>query len=245
MKKQILVYFVLLSIFIPLPLKAQPFLSKKFCKHPDFYCKVIWHKDKKRKIWYRWQDIWPDKRERLIIKKINRLNMWLVPGITIVVPKKMTGKTYMDFLPIPKKINTTEKVFIWYPKKLAWGAYDKKGNLLNWGPGLGGIKKCKKEKRSCKTPAGIFQVLAKGTYYSRSASYPANCKGIKCSWMPYYVKVTYDGVGIHGAKYFIGRHDSHGCVRLFISDARWLHKNFFTYIKDNDKKGTKVVFLPY
>ena len=245
MIKKILICLVLLSIYIPLSVEAKPFLSKKFCKHPDFYCKVIWYKNKERKIWHQWQDFWPDKRERLIVKKFNRLNMWLVPGITIVVPKNLAGKTYMDFSPVPKKIVTTEKVFIWYPKMLAFGAYDDKGNLLNWGPALGGRQVCKEKKRSCKTPSGTFEVLAKGTYYSRSISYPKNCKGLECSWMPYFVRITNDGVGIHGSKYFIGRHDSHGCVRLFISDARWLNKYFFTSVKNKVQKGTKVIFLPY
>ncbi|MFA5133490.1 MAG: L,D-transpeptidase [Patescibacteria group bacterium] len=216
--------------------------------------------------------LWPDPREMEIIEKINRVHKWYSPGTIILVPDDMNGKIYMDYSPFPntlralqdtineerltKNKKTTEntwnfikgihheKVVIWNPELLAWAAYDEKGKLVNWGPGLGGADSCEGKVGSCRTPSGIFEALQQKGVGHRSDLYPTGCKGAECSWMPYAVKVREDGLSMHGSKWFIGRHASHGCVRLFTADAKWLNKKFFDY-KTKDKKGTTIIFLPY
>lgn len=216
--------------------------GEKFCKMPGFHCIRVGGTTKRPQTW---DNLWPDKREQTIVKKLNRLHVWLVRGTILAVPNGMNGKTHMDFAPFPKAINAgNEKLFVFDPKILAWAAYDAIGNLVNWGPALGGKKYCEDTGRSCRTPPGAYEALAKRGFGYRSTLYPIGCKNEECSWMPYYIKVRKDGLGIHGSKWFIGRHTSHGCVRLFIEDARWLNK-FFIDTATKEKRGTKIIFRSY
>ncbi len=43
--------------------------------------------------------------------------------------------------------------------------------------------------------------------------------------MPYYMRLTADGVGLH-ARYVRGRHESHGCIGIFYNDAEWLNRTY-------------------
>jgi len=47
--------------------------------------------------------------------------------------------------------------------------------------------------------------------------------------MYYYMKLSSQGLGIHGTKRIIRKHESHGCVRVLIDDAKWLNKNFIDH----------------
>jgi len=238
------------------------FYGEKYCATPGFHCEKI----KKSTLA---EMIWTDARESEIVKKINRVHKWLQPGSLILIPDNMAGKTYMDFSPFPKTFNefrynlpnyisskfleqsnaylkeilSEEKIVIWVPEMLAWAAYEK-GKLINWGPALGGANRCEGKAGSCKTPSGIFEALEQKGVGHHSDLYPRGCKGKDCSWMPYSVKVRGDGLSMHGSKWFIGRHASHGCVRLFTKDAKWLNQKFFDY-KTKKNKGTKIVLLPY
>lgn len=237
---------------------SDAFYGEKMCKVPGFHCIKLTKKGQGK-------DFWPDPRELEIVEKINRIHKWYFPGTVMLVPDDMTGKTYMDFSPFPKKPENLPKKFfsffeknktdvpfiyiilgkfvVWDPELLAWAAY-KNGWLVNWGPGLGGADSCEGKVGSCRTPSGIFEALKKKGVNHRSDLYPRGCKGEDCSWMPHSIKVQEDGLSMHGSKWFIGKHASHGCVRLFTADAKWLNQKFFDY-KTKERHGTKVIFLPY
>lgn len=230
--------------------ESRAYYGKRACNLPGFHCIKLNQYETGAKTW-------PDPRELDIIRKINRIRKWLNPEKTLLVPDDMKGKTYRDFSPFPKEAkNLPEKFFkfigalppekfvVWDPAILAWAAYDAEGNLANWGPGLGGKAYCPDVKKWCRTPAGVFEALARKGYKYWSNLYPPGCKSIECSWMPHYVRVREDGLGMHGSKWFVGEHASHGCVRLFTEDAKWLNQKFFDY-KTKHRPGTKVIFLPY
>ena len=50
----------------------------------------------------------------------------------------------------------------------------------------------------------------------------------------------YRGYAFHGATAVPGYRASHGCIRLFIEDARWLNNEFI----DVGAKGTRVIIGP-
>jgi lipoprotein-anchoring transpeptidase ErfK/SrfK len=56
--------------------------------------------------------------------------------------------------------------------------------------------------------------------------------------MPYYMPFYTSDYGFHGSPNVPGKHASHGCVRMFTSDAKWMNRNFA-------EKGTRVIIRPY
>jgi hypothetical protein len=185
----------------------------------------------------RWKSLWPDDREREIVRKLNRLNIRIRIGMIIAVPSDMTGKTYMDYAPFPDQIYTSgQKLITWDPAELAWAAYDENGRLVRWGPGVGGKDYCPDVKRSCRTVVGDdFKILYKAGANKRSDKYPVGGGGAP---MPYYMPFYTSDYGFHGSPNVPGRHASHGCVRLFTPDAKWLNRKFA-------EKGTWVIVKPY
>ena len=59
--------------------------------------------------------------------------------------------------------------------------------------------------------------------------------------MPYCM-FFHGGYAIHASPVVPGYHASHGCVRVFQEDARWLHEDFITI---NGRNSTIVVVNPY
>jgi len=184
-----------------------------------------------------WELLWPDERERKIVMVINRTNMRLKKGQILAVPCDMVNKTFMDFSPFPIQIETpTEKMLVFDPALLAWAAYDPTGNLVRWGPAAGGKDYCPDIGRSCRTKTGTFRIIRiKGPDY-RSGRYPVGCSGSRCARMP-FAMFFQDNYAFHAGD-LPGYNASHGCVRLFYSDAKWLNQEFVQI-------GTKVVIFPY
>lgn len=184
-----------------------------------------------------WETLWGNTVEREIVMKINRRNTKLTKGVVLAVPKDMQGKTFMDFSPYPYEIDPPgEKLLIWDPALLAFGAYDKDGKLIRWGPAAGGKDYCPDVKRGCRTKTGDFRILRiEGPNY-RSGRYPVGCSGNSCAKMPYASFFQGQGYAFHSGN-VPGANASHGCVRVFYSDAEWLHG--WLEIK------TKVTIRPY
>lgn len=121
----------------------------------------------------------------------------------------------------------------------------KNGKIVNNGKAIGGRKKCQEKELKnhiCKTPNGRFSLIKKYGKNKRSDRYPLECKNKKkCgAKMPWYFKIHHSGIGIHG-NYDIEKtkeNESHGCIRVSITNARWLNKNFVDY-------DTKIIILPY
>ncbi len=129
---------------------------------------------------------------------------------------------------------TGNKVFIFDPKKLAWGAYNNRGRLVASGRASGGANYCRDVGRACRTPRGEFKVHRKGSSYCRSGKYPLPRGGAP---MPHCMHF-YRGYAIHGSPDVPNRNASHGCIRVLPKDAKWLNKNFIDV-------GTTVVVRPY
>ncbi|MCX6740700.1 MAG: L,D-transpeptidase [Candidatus Parcubacteria bacterium] len=192
---------------------------------------------KEKEVLETWELLWGDTVERHIVMNINRRNTPLKKGDKISVPCDMSGKTFMDFSPYPLKIEPTgSKFLIWDPSLLAYGAYDAEGNLIRWGAGVGGKDYCPDVKRGCRTKTGEFRIISKQGPSYRSGRYPIGCSGKKCALMPYAMFFA-SGYAFHTGK-VPGAHASHGCVRLFAEDAKWLNQNFV-------EVGMRVIIKPY
>ncbi|MBN1326198.1 L,D-transpeptidase [Candidatus Falkowbacteria bacterium] len=129
------------------------------------------------------------------------------------------------------------KTIIFDAKLLAFAAYDEEGILVHWGPAVGGSDYCADLKKSCHTPAGNFTVAYKAGAHHTSRSYPEGCEDKKCAPMPYALFFE-DGAAFHASNYLPGKNASHGCVRLFLEDAKWLNQEFA-------EVGTKIIIMPY
>ena len=58
--------------------------------------------------------------------------------------------------------------------------------------------------------------------------------------MPYCMHF-FRGYALHGSEVVPGFRDSHGCVRLFIEDAKWLNEEFIIVPRAGGIIGTRVI----
>ena len=204
------------------------------CAYPQFECVKVAPGQT-------WAKMFPDDTQREIVQKLNRSYNYLWTGKQIVVPRNLANTTLLDVAPFPQKISEHEKQIIVDQDKLAWGAYDEQGQLVNWGPISSGRDKCTDSNRSCRTMTGIFRVFSKENEHCKSDVYPVGKGGAKMPFCMYFHK----GFALHGADDVPGYRASHGCVRMFVSDAKWLNESFVDIASDkNEYMGTKVVVRP-
>jgi L,D-transpeptidase ErfK/SrfK len=88
----------------------------------------------------------------------------------------------------------------------------------------GGQSYCRDLKRGCRTPAGRFTIYRKQAADCVSKKFPLGEGGAK---MPYCMFCS-AGYAVHGSYAVPGHHASHGCVRIFVEDAKWLYRAFVT-----------------
>lgn len=182
-----------------------------------------------------WQSLFPNPDTRDLEMRLNRLNLNLRAGWIIAIPKNLANINYFDVSPFPLKVNPTgQKTVLVDLNQLAWGAYDEEGNLINWGPASGGQGWCSDVDKPCRTQTGIYQVISKQGYDCISSKFPEPYGGAA---MPYCMHYT-GPYALHGSFEVPGYNASHGCVRMFINDARWLNNNFADY-------NTKVIVKNY
>jgi len=187
-----------------------------------------------------WRSLWPDSQARGVIQRINRMNV-LRSGMTLAVPKSTPPYRLMDYAPFPRRRTAVgEKMIIMSPARLAWAAYDPEGNLIRWGPASFGKRHCPDLKRGCLTVRGNYRIFHKGSRRCVSSKFPLGRGGAP---MPYCM-FFYRGYAIHGSPQVPGYHASHGCVRVFNQDARWLNE-VFVDLPRKGSKGTKVIVYPY
>ena len=191
--------------------------GKKFCSSAGYKCVTI-------KRGQSWESKFPNATQRNIVRKVNRINVPLKPGYVIAVPNNLSNlASHMDVAPMPRKIGPngrpTVKVNL---TTLSWGAYDVHGNLLNWGPISGGQNYCKDVNRGCRTITGDYTFYRKQGQHCKSSKYPRPNGGAP---MPYCMHFK-GGYAMHASATVPGHHASHGCVRMFLEDARWLNQNF-------------------
>jgi len=181
-----------------------------------------------------WYSLWPDDRERVIVMQLNRMNSHLRPGMVIAVPDNLANLGSMDISPFSYHIASPgRRLVLVDPKRLAWGAYSSDGTLVNWGPISGGRGYCPDIRSGCKTPSGTFSVYSKRGADCFSTKFPIGEGGAP---MPYCMFFK-GGYAMHGG-YVPGFNASHGCIRLFTEDARWLNQEFVS-------TGTKVIVYHY
>lgn len=223
-----------LVAFLFVGLCAQAFAVQRYgqtlCQtNPNFDCYKV-------KSGQSWESLFPDVNQRDIVMRVNRINIRLYPGLILAIPKDLQNATIISVAPFPANISPPgQKEVIVDLNILAWAAYDADGNLIHWGPASGGKDYCPDIGQSCHTVTGIFKVFRKQPAQCVSSVFPIEYDG--GAPMPYCMHF-YEGFALHGSYEVPGYNASHGCVRMFINDARWLNEQFTTI-------GTKVIVLPY
>ncbi|MBA2650424.1 MAG: L,D-transpeptidase [Legionella sp.] len=210
------------------------FYGKGLCNYPQYTCLKITNES--------WEKLFPDPVQRDLVQRINRTynNLWA--GKEIAIPKNLSKLTIYDVAPFPLKLEgETEKQIIIDQEKLAWVAYDAQGNLVKWGPISSGRNKCSDSNHACLTLTGIFRVFSKENSHCKSAIFPIGKGGANMPYCMYFHK----GFALHGSDDMPGERASHGCVRIFVQDAKWLNENFVELSSErNNFMGTKVTVRP-
>lgn len=218
---------VILSI-IGINALAVQFYGEVLCRQTGYSCYQVKRGDT-------WTTLFPDENKRDIVMRANRINMSLRSGWTIAIPNNLDNITYFDVSPFPlRTIGTGQKTIIVDLNQLAWGAYDEQGNLIHWGPASGGQGWCGDVHRPCHTQTGNYTIYNKQGYDCISSKFPYPTGGAAMPYCMHYFKAF----ALHGSFEVPGYNASHGCVRMYINDARWLNDNFVDY-------GTKVIVKPY
>lgn len=208
---------------IVMPASAGKYYGRELCKYPGFTCKKVRRSDT-------WQKKFPNLREREIVKRLNRTNMPLNYRSWVVVPKNLSEIDHMDIAPFSLHMDTKGKKIIYVDlSHQAFGAYDAEGNLIHWGPVSGGKGWCE-DVGKCETITGEFNIIRKQGDECESGQFPTDSDG--GAPMPFCMHF-WRGFALHGST-LPGYHASHGCVRLFYDDAKWLNEHFA-------KIGTKVI----
>ena len=217
------------------PASADPiYYGTHLCAVPDYTCVTIKHGET-------WEKLFPNPKDLDLVQRVNRTYNRLVVGQVLVVPKKLSNLTLLDLAPFPHKIGDSERQIIVDQDKLAWGAYDEEGNLVKWGPIASGRDKCSDSANSCRTLTGVYRVFSKEDSNCKSDVFPIGRGGAKMPYCMYFHK----GFALHGADDMPGYRASHGCVRLFTEDAKWLNLHFVEIANEaNGQMGTKVVVRP-
>jgi L,D-transpeptidase ErfK/SrfK len=209
---------------LPAQAKESKYYGAHLCSYAGFKCVKVRRGDT-------WAKLFPSKHKREIVKRLNRMNVALRYRTWIVIPTNLSRINHMDMSPFPDYIEPTNKRTIVVKLGLhAFGAYDEKGNLVHWGPISGGKGWCDDVGRECKTALGAHKIYRKQGANCISSAFPVETRG--GAPMPFCMHY-FQGFAIHGST-LPGFHASHGCVRLFNDDAKWLNKHFL-------KIGSKVM----
>jgi len=211
---------------------SSPSFAKSFgqglCKnHAKYDCYQVKQGDS-------WHSLFPDPNQRDIARKVNRMNTNIRPGMIIAIPRGLSHSNLLDYSPFPHNIAPPNRSVVKFDMSdLAWAAYTAQGKLLKWGPISGGKNYCANIGRACRTPYGSFSVYRIQGAGCKSSKYPLPRGGAP---MPYCMHFK-GGYAMHGSPTVPGYNASHGCVRMFTEDAKWLNHNFV-------KMGTKVLIVP-
>lgn len=207
--------------------------GETLCNEPDFFCIKV-------KAGETWEKLFPSDEERDIVRRLNRMNIRLKAGLVIAVPKNIDRLSIYDVSPFPRYIKSDgEKTIFVSQKKLAWGAYDEDGELLWWGPISSGVDQCS-VRGGCATPSGEFRVIRKQDIECISTVFPRRANGESGGALMPYCMHFFRGYALHGSYEVPGFRASHGCIRMFIEDARWLNEEFIDVPGDGER-GTRVV----
>ncbi|EKD70952.1 MAG: Enhanced entry protein EnhA [uncultured bacterium] len=145
--------------------------------------------------------------------------------------------------PLPEFIKPPhEKTIIVNPNIHAWGAYNKNGKLIRWGIATAGAISCPDEGNSCYTKPGYYRIYSLGNESCISRKYPSPDGGAP---MPYCMYFN-GGQALHGSSDVVFNNESHGCVRIHVSDAKWLRYQFAEGPNANNQfRGTRIIIKAY
>lgn len=209
------------------PSLSSAYYGRELCKYPEFHCIKVKNSDS-------WEKRWPNARERDMVMRLNRTNLDMTDRSWVVVPNHLSSIDILDISPFPTTLDTHGKKLVLVDmSKLAFGAYDEHGQLLRWGPVSGGKSFCPDIGTSCTTPPGEYAVYEKRGEDCFSKTFPVDTRG--GAPMPYCM-FFHEGYALHGSPAVPGYNASHGCVRLFTEDAKWLNEEF-------TQDGTKVTVI--
>ncbi len=209
--------------------------GEQFCNQADFHCIHVKSGDS-------WESLFSDPNQIDLVQRINRLNIHLRSGMTLAIPNNLEQLTIYDISPFPRFIPASgEKSIYVDQKKLAWAAYNQQGELVWWGPASGGSGLCSADQGDCLTPAGTFRIIRKNDETCVSTVFPKRANGESGGAIMPYCMHFWRGYALHGSEDVPGKAASHGCVRLFIQDARWLNEEFIDLPGAGGKVGTQVV----
>ncbi|MBA3662127.1 MAG: L,D-transpeptidase [Gammaproteobacteria bacterium] len=201
-------------------------ITTELCDNPKYFCYVVKRGDT-------WQKLFKEPEQVNLVMRINRMNTRLHKGMTIAIPKTISNDPLL-YSPLPNDIDPPgEKVIIVSLGQLAFGAYGANGRLEYWGPISGGKSYCADVRSRCSTPPGRYRIYTKQGSGCFSTKFPVGKGGAP---MPYCMFFK-GGFALHGSPTVPGYHDSHGCVRLFTNDAKWLNQEF-------DDGHTRVIVKP-
>ncbi len=206
------------------------------CASSQYECVKVGHGES-------WEKLFPDEQQRDLVQRINRSYNSLWAGKEIVVPRDLAHVTLLELSPFPLRVvDEHEKLIVVDQDKLAWGAYDADGQLVKWGPIASGSDKCSDNSSpTCRTMTGIFRVFSKEDVHCKSNVFPIGKGGAKMPYCMYFHK----GLALHGSDDIPGYRASHGCVRMFTRDAKWLNEEWVEASNErNHFMGTKVVIRP-
>lgn len=224
-------------VFVCASSLAAPRYAKRLCQLPDFECVKV-------KRGHNWQRLFPDEEHRDIVKRVNRINTNLYAGQIIAVPRNLSDLTVYDVSPFPRYIESPgEKTLFISQKELAWAAYDEEGELVWWGPISSGKDWCADIGEGCQTPEGDYRIIRKQGLECVSTAFPRRPWGENGGAPMPFCMHFYRGYALHGAPVVPGYRASHGCIRLFIEDARWLNEEFID-LPGGGRKGTRVIIGP-
>lgn len=135
-----------------------------------------------------------------------------------MIPERFQAWDYHSLSPLPLTYNTHgKKLVLINLTQQAFAAYNENGKKLKWGPVSPGKRWCADVGRPCKTVVGTFKVYRKGG---------SGCKSYKYDNAPMpYCMFFRGGYAMHGS-WLPGHPASHGCVRMFTDDAKWLNHSF-------------------
>lgn len=229
-----IVIIILMIIFVLPNGWAQPRFGESFCHQSDYDCIKI-------KSGQSWESLFPNPEEEDMIKRINRMNLSLRAGMVIAIPKNLDKLSIYDVSPFPRYIKGLgEKTIYVNQQKLAWAAYDETGELIWWGPISSGTSHCHGVYGGCSTPIGQFRIIRKQDIDCISTAFPMRADGESGGAQMPYCMHFFRGYALHGSEEVPGYRASHGCVRLFTEDARWLNEEFID-LPGAGSRGTRVV----
>lgn len=233
--KRLTTALLLLSLLsLSFAIQAEHRYGQSLCKLPDYRCIKVKRGDS-------WERLWPNEEQRDLVKRINRMNINLWPGLILAVPKNIRVVTIYDVAPFPRYIEPPKEKTIYVSQKhLAWAAYNTDGELIWWGPASPGKNFCPDVHNECRTPSGSFRIERRDGIDCVSTEFPIHPDGTKGGAPMPYCMHFHLGFALHGSQVVPGVRDSHGCVRLFIEDARWLNEEFIE-LPVHGQRGTKVV----